>query len=169
MRDAEARFSPEAWWPAHPRDEVPPDVAATPATPLYFGGTGMVWALRYLRDAGAAKLHREHAYPDSDELIRRNRGWLQTLDIGESAAGSYLCGETPMLLMAYGYDPSEHLAHRLAMLIEGHLAPSGSGAHVGLAGHAARRALPARARRRRALGPAVSANSGAALVRARVV
>jgi len=122
VRDAEARFSPEAWWPAHPRDEVPPDVAATPATPLCFGGTGMVWALRYLRDAGAAELHREPAYPDSDELIRRNRGWLQTWDIGESAAGSYLCGETPMLLMAYGRDPSEDLAHRLAMLIEGHLA-----------------------------------------------
>jgi hypothetical protein len=46
VRDAEARFTPERWWPAHPRDDVPPEVAAQPATPLYMGGAGMVWALR---------------------------------------------------------------------------------------------------------------------------
>ena len=82
----------------------------------------MVWALRYLRGVGAAELHREHAYPPVDELIRRNRDWLQTWDIGESAAGSYLCGETPMLLMGYGRDSSKDAAHRLATLIEGHIA-----------------------------------------------
>jgi acyl-CoA synthetase (AMP-forming)/AMP-acid ligase II len=58
VRDAEARFSPDAWWPAHPR-EVPPEVAATPATALYSGGIGMVWALRYLRDAALSEAIRD--------------------------------------------------------------------------------------------------------------
>jgi hypothetical protein len=49
VRDAEGRFSTKAWWPAHPRVEVPPDVAATPATRLYFGCAGIVvWLRNYL-------------------------------------------------------------------------------------------------------------------------
>jgi hypothetical protein len=121
VRDAEARFSPQGWWPSHPRDEVPPEVAAQPATPLYMGGAGMVWALRYLRDAGAAPLHRDRAYPDTCELIRRNREWLHAADAADFGAGSYLCGETSIWLMAYGLEPDDAIADRLAALIEGHL------------------------------------------------
>jgi hypothetical protein len=120
--DAEARFSPEGWWPSHPRDDLPPDVAVPPATPLYFGAAGMAWALRYLRGAGAARLHRDHDYPDPDELIRRNGEWLHAAELDDSNAGSYLCGATSILLMAYGLDPSEALADRLAALIEGQIA-----------------------------------------------
>jgi len=120
--DAEARFSPEGWWPSHPRDEVPPEVAAQPATPLYMGGAGMVWALRYLRDAGAAALRRDESYPDTDELLRRNGEWLQAAGPPGYGAGSYLCGDTSILLMAYGVEANEALADRLAALIEGHVA-----------------------------------------------
>lgn len=122
VRDAEARLSPQGWWPSHPRDEVPPEVAAQPATPLYFGGAGMVWALRYLRDAGAAALHREHAYPETSELIQRNRAWLREAAPADANAGSYLCGETSIVLMAYGLGPDDALAERLAALIEGNIA-----------------------------------------------
>jgi acetyl-CoA synthetase len=38
---------------------MPPEVAATPATPLYSGGIWIVWALRYLRDAALSEAIRD--------------------------------------------------------------------------------------------------------------
>src|SRR4051812_30493280 len=54
VRDTELAFTPDGWWPPHPRDLGPGDDPAAPATPLYFGAAGVVWALRYLRAVGAA-------------------------------------------------------------------------------------------------------------------
>jgi hypothetical protein len=48
VADAESRFTPQGWWPPHPRDFNPGEDAKQPATPLYYGACGVVWALHYL-------------------------------------------------------------------------------------------------------------------------
>ncbi|HEY0855817.1 MAG TPA: hypothetical protein VGE16_02095 [Albitalea sp.] len=54
MRDTEERFSPQSFWPIHPRDADDGDLRPLP--PLYFGAAGVVWALHHLQDIGAATL-----------------------------------------------------------------------------------------------------------------
>lgn len=116
--DTEARFSPELYWPAHPRDLEPDDDASAIATPLYHGAAGVMWALEYLQAVGAAALEGD-PFADLDALLARNREWLATF--GSRDFGSYLMGDTPILLMAYGRRPSAELADRLAALIEANL------------------------------------------------
>ena len=67
MAGAEERFSPERYWPPHPRDTE--GAAAEPFTPLYFGALGMIWALQHLRDAVA--LLETKATPDEVGDYRR--------------------------------------------------------------------------------------------------
>lgn len=99
VADAEARFSPERYWPAHPRDT---DGATEPLTPLYFGALGMIWALHHLRDAGAVSLSR--AYSQYLEPLQiANRRWLG--EEYETSRGAYLMGDTPFLLMQHAADP----------------------------------------------------------------
>ena len=59
VRDTEARFSPENGWPLHPRDADDGDTA--PATPLYHGACGVIWALNYSQASGACTLRRDFA------------------------------------------------------------------------------------------------------------
>ncbi len=40
VADTEARYSPETYWPSHPRDLEPGDDPAQPATDLYFSAAG---------------------------------------------------------------------------------------------------------------------------------
>ena len=47
VEDAEGRFSPEHYWPPHPKDS---DADRRALTPLYFGAIGVIWALHYLRE-----------------------------------------------------------------------------------------------------------------------
>jgi len=60
VSDTEARFSPDTYWPMHPRDiegkEEPPPFS----TPLYYGACGVIWALHYLHILGAATLSRSY-------------------------------------------------------------------------------------------------------------
>jgi hypothetical protein len=42
VTDAEARFTPQGWWPPHPRDLDPGDDATQPAKPLYYGACSVV-------------------------------------------------------------------------------------------------------------------------------
>ncbi len=89
-------------------------------TPLYYGACGVVWALHYLRDAGAACLQR-HSYIAFLESARAfNQEWLG--EVADEAAPSYLMGDTPFLLQqwAHAEDPTA-LADRLAGLIGGHM------------------------------------------------
>ena len=59
VADTEARFSADTFWPIHPRDAD--DGSTAPAYPLYHGACGVIWALRYLQDVGAAQLMRSYA------------------------------------------------------------------------------------------------------------
>jgi hypothetical protein len=120
VRDTEARFSPERHWPVHPRDADDggdPD-ALPPYYPLYFGACGVIWALHHLQSLGAVRLARSYA-PWVRPLLPLNRAWL-----GEEALqqqGSYLMGDTGILLLDQALEPSTATADRLATLIEGNL------------------------------------------------
>jgi len=79
---------PGKGWPMHPRDNSDSE----PMYGLYLGDCGVVWALRYLQARGAVRLARD---------------WLphlETLRITEEH-GSYLFGETPILMMLPGREP----------------------------------------------------------------
>ncbi|MCO5125372.1 MAG: LanC-like protein [Rhizobacter sp.] len=116
--DTEARFSAATYWPVHPRDAEPGETDAQLATPLYFGAAGVMWALAYLQAVGAAALQRD-PLGDLDTLLARNREWLAAADSKDFA--SYLMGDTPILLMQYGRQPTAALAEKLAALIEGNI------------------------------------------------
>jgi len=112
-----AAFSPETLWPMHPRDLHDGDDAGAPATCLYFGAAGVVWALDYLDAAGVAA---GPSLPlDLDALRDRNRAWLATQP-GDTA-GSYLMGDLPIEMMAWGRAPSGPRADTIAALIEGNI------------------------------------------------
>lgn len=119
--DAEARFTPQAWWPPHPLDVDPGEDAKQPATPLYYGACGVVWALHYLQDVGAVRLqrsYREAAW--MADLLARNDAWLG--DDAAAQAGSFMMGELPIRLLEHAVRPQAATADRLAALIAGNLA-----------------------------------------------
>ena len=50
--DVDEQFIAGVGWPVHPLDD---DAATETANPsLYYGATGVIWALQYLRAVGAA-------------------------------------------------------------------------------------------------------------------
>ena len=59
VADTESRFSADTFWPIHPLDADDGDTA--PVYPLYYGACGVIWALRYLHDVGAATATRSYA------------------------------------------------------------------------------------------------------------
>ena len=114
VRDTEARFSPDALWPIHPRDaegEMPEAL-----TPLYFGAAGVMWALHYLQVVGAARLRRSYE-PYIDALRQRNAACLEA----PHEAASYLMGDTPLLMLKHWLQPSAATTDRLEALIAGNL------------------------------------------------
>ena len=119
VADCEDRYSPDACWPPHPRDLEPGDDANRAATSLYFGAAGVVWALGYLQAVGAATLRRDPLAAGVDALLARNRESLA--EWGSSDFASWLMGDTPILLMAYGRQPTAELARRIAALIEANI------------------------------------------------
>ncbi|MDP2007234.1 MAG: LanC-like protein [Rubrivivax sp.] len=118
VAEAEARFSPETWWPQHPLDADPGDDQNTPATPLYYGACGVVWGLHYLQDQGAVQLQRNYLGL-ADALLARNRAWLA--DSADKEAASYMMGETPIRLLQFGATGDAAIAERLAELIAGNV------------------------------------------------
>jgi hypothetical protein len=104
---AEAAYVPGQGWPAHPMDCAE---TAAPLRGLYFGDCGVLWALHCLQARGAVRLRR-HYLADLDGL--------QGLEQGEE--GSYLMGETGVLLLRTWLQSKDDGALRLAELIEGNL------------------------------------------------
>lgn len=107
--DAEAAYSPERYWPIHPRDLQPGEDPARVSTSLYYGAAGVVWALRYLNASGTA------AACDLDVLREGNRSWLRSE--GSSDDGAYLVGELPIEMMAWAHEPTDARATRLEALM----------------------------------------------------
>lgn len=92
VADALERFDSNRLWPPHPLD----DGAGEPPTSLYFGATGVLWALDHLRRAGAVEFGQ-----DFRSLLPR----LLTLNRAEHAGNPYpqhaslLCGDVGVLLL----------------------------------------------------------------------
>jgi len=114
VADSEARFSPETFWPLHPRDAQNGDTA--PAYPLYGGACGVIWALTYLEAAGAATLRRTYV-PFIKALRDRNSARLV---YGDREA-SYMMGDVGCLLLEDAMRPSEAVRDRLVALIDGNV------------------------------------------------
>jgi hypothetical protein len=120
VRDTEARFSPDSYWPVHPKDLDPGDDPRQISTTLYFGAAGVIWALRHLHAVGAVPNGSGHDWPAHLPTLRaRNRAWLDSA--GSGAFGSYLMGDTPILMMAHAAEPTAERTGDLVALIEGNL------------------------------------------------
>jgi hypothetical protein len=118
VRDTEAQFRPDRGWPMHPLDAGPGDDRQAENPSLYFGACGVIWALHYLRAAGAAELERDWSI-DAGWLVQRTREWLK--DDAERERAAYLMGETPVRLLEHAQTGSSTAADRLAELIEGNM------------------------------------------------
>jgi hypothetical protein len=118
VRDAEDRWSDATGWPLHPLDVDPKEVPALIATPFSFGVSGALWALNHLQSSGAVRLRRD-PLDNLDTLLAHSQRWLRAN--GDDNHGAYLMGDTPILMMAFGRQPTEALADRLAALIDGQI------------------------------------------------
>lgn len=114
VQDTDSRFTADKYWPLHPLDREGEDEAGHVETPLYHGACGVFWALHYLQAVGAATLSRSYV-AEFDRLLARNRAWL-----GESAErerASFMMGDTPIQMMAFGGEQTEELERALGTLI----------------------------------------------------
>ena len=118
VRDTESRFTPEHYWPLHPLDRSGDDEAGQVQTPLYHGACGVFWALHYLQDVGAATLSRSYA-DEPDRLLVRNRAALG--DSAPQERASFMMGDTPIRMMAFGMAPDDTLEAALDDLIAGNI------------------------------------------------
>lgn len=113
-----AAFTPDGLWPVHPRDVDPGEDPDAPVTNLYYGAAGVIWALDWLRAAGAA--HSPSFAPYLEPLRQRNRAALAGMP-GDNT-GSWLMGDLPFEMMSWGHAPTGPLraarADTIAALIE---------------------------------------------------
>ena len=114
VADTESRYSSDIYWPIHPHDNSAPQDPPPIATSLYYGACGVIWGLNYLQSAGAVRLSCESCN-DLNLLLERNRTWLGDQATVERA--SFLMGDTPIQLMAFGKTPTPELESILRDLI----------------------------------------------------
>jgi hypothetical protein len=111
VTDAATRFDAQRFWPAHPLDEQVPNGA----TGLYWGASGVIWAMEFLRREGAADHGLDFA-PVLPELLEANRrefaAVAPTAGI-EPRRASYLFGDVPALLLMMRVAPDAGLADEL--------------------------------------------------------
>jgi hypothetical protein len=121
VRDTEQQVQHDGVWRVHPRDLEAGDDPDRPATNLHYGAAGVIWALQHLQSLGAVTLTHNHVGDDADieRLLQRNRANLQAG--GSSDVASYMQGDVPILMLAYGQRPTAALADRLAALIAGNM------------------------------------------------
>ena len=118
VADAEARFTEDGYWPLHPLDARKGNQTGRVDSSLYDGACGVFWALHYLRDVGAATLSRNY-FAELERLPTRNSALLSGI-AGQTSA-SFMLGNTPIWMMAFGASPTEELESALDALIAGNL------------------------------------------------
>lgn len=118
VADTEARFDAQRWWPVHPLDQEGDDAGAV-ETPMYHGAAGVVWALHYLQDVGAARLARDYL-GGGERLLAANRDWLDSQGLHKEGA-SFLMGDTPIRMMALARASDAGHAQVLQALIAGNI------------------------------------------------
>ena len=114
--DACERFDPRALWPPHPgdADEGHPE---RPLIPLYFGATGVVWALQHLRAQGAASVAFD-APAAVDGLLERCHADVEP---NEMQRPSFFLGDAGILLLQWKLRHEATLADALYAVIESNL------------------------------------------------
>ena len=113
--DALRTFTPDALWPAHPLDD--PDPSDASRLDLYCGAGGMVWALQHLRQLGAIDGAFDFTATVAT-LVELNHAVMATR---EKAHGSYLCGDTGLLLLEWQGAHDAALADALFASVEANL------------------------------------------------
>ena len=95
--DAATSFDPERYWPSHPQEEGLPDGNAS----LYFGATGVLWAMDFLKREGAAAhaLDVNSFLPKLLEVTRQQYAVVAQMSQIEPRRPAYLFGDVPVLLM----------------------------------------------------------------------
>lgn len=104
VADGLEHFDCERFWPAHPLDESVSDGH----TGLYFGATGMIWAIDYLGRVGATK-KRFDFRPFLPRLMAASRA-EQPGYRDYAAHGSLLVGDLGTALMVMRLDPDPAIA-----------------------------------------------------------
>jgi Lanthionine synthetase C-like protein len=106
VSDALSHFDPERFWPAHPLDEGIRDGH----TSFYFGATGVIWALEYLRRTGATERSLDFR-ANLPRLISANAAEFTSATYGEYAAhGSFLFGDMGTALLVMHLAPTAAVA-----------------------------------------------------------
>ena len=115
VADTNQSFTVEGLWPIHPFDlspERPPDSIKF----MYHGAAGVIWALHYLDETGAAALQRDYL-PTVRQLIGRIRNDMDKYPEMRKYMGgelaSYMLGEAGILLLQWKLAPSEDVARQL--------------------------------------------------------
>src|SRR5262245_45408171 len=107
VEDALARYGAEKFWPAHPMDDGLEDGA----TNLYFGATGVIWALDYLHRCGAVATARDFR-PVLPALLAANQ--RETAAYGSYARyASLLMNDVGVLLTTMRLAPRPAVADQL--------------------------------------------------------
>ncbi len=118
VADTEARFSGERYWPLDPTGAQGVPRAEAFDTSFDGGAGGVFWALHYLEDAGACALSRR--YGDRlERLLADNHRSL--VPRAEEHRASFLMGDLPIRMMAFGETPTAGLESLLAELIAGNI------------------------------------------------
>lgn len=111
VRDTHAHFDPQDLWPAHPLDRPHPDHAFKM---LYFGASGVIWALNYLHRVGATTSVHDFSSTLAG-LASQNRA---DLNLSESQSYSYLMGDVGIQLVQWRADPTEELTEAIFHAVE---------------------------------------------------
>jgi hypothetical protein len=103
VSDALAHFDTQRFWPAHPLD----DGVSDGNTSFYFGATGVMWALEYLRRVGATRADFDFR-PSLPRLIEANQAEFARGPY--PAHGSFLFGDLGTGLVAMRLSPTKAIA-----------------------------------------------------------
>jgi hypothetical protein len=108
IADALEHFGGERLWPAHPMDDNVEDGNSS----IYMGAAGMIWALEYLRRAGANKAAFDFR-PYLTSVLEKTRAEMQSYG-SYSVTGSLLLGDMGTALMIMRLAPSAAIADIIA-------------------------------------------------------
>jgi len=115
--DALASFTPEALWPPHPLDDANP--ADSRPLQLYDGAGGVIWALQHLRRVRAIDRDFDFDFRATvATLVERHRTVIASWD---NAHGSYLLGDTGLLLLQWQFTHDAAVADELFTTVEANL------------------------------------------------
>ncbi len=114
--DACERFDSRMLWPPHPGD-ADEGHADRPLTPLYFGAAGVLWALDYLREQGAAPVSFD-ASTAVDGLLERCHADVEP---NEMQRPSFFLCDAGILLLQWKLKREAALADALYASVESNL------------------------------------------------